>query len=149
MNTRGFTLVELVMTIALVGILAVVALPRMFNTSAFEGQGFFDQTVSVLHYAQKAAIAQRRTVCVAFEANKISLRIASTFGSNTCDIDLEGPDGTPGFTITARRGIHYLPVPNNFQYTARGAASVSQSIGVTGVPKTINIDANTGHAYVL
>lgn len=149
MNMRGFTLVELVMTIALVGILAVVALPRMFDRDAFEGQGFFDQTVSVLHYAQKAAIAQRRTVCVAFESNKISLRIASTFGSNTCDMYLEGPDGTTGFVITARSSITYQAVPVNFQYTSSGSASVSQVIGVTGITKTINIDANTGLAYVL
>ena len=39
-NERGFTLVELVTILVLVGILAVVALPRVTDMSVFQEKGF-------------------------------------------------------------------------------------------------------------
>ena len=39
---RGFTLMELVMVIVILGVLAVFAAPRMFNASDFNAQGFHD-----------------------------------------------------------------------------------------------------------
>ena len=65
-DQRGFTLIELVMVLVLAGVLAVFAAPRLFSTGDFNARGFQDETLSLLRYAQKAAIAQRRTVCVTF-----------------------------------------------------------------------------------
>ena len=44
----GFTLIELITVLILVGILAVTALPRMFDRNTFESRGFFDETTLVL-----------------------------------------------------------------------------------------------------
>ena len=65
---RGFTLVELIAVMVVVGILAVAALPRFFDRNVFEARGFLDETRALLRYAQKTAVSQRRTVCVAFAA---------------------------------------------------------------------------------
>lgn len=54
---KGFTLVELVTTIVIVGIMAVVAVPRFFSTSAYQSQVFHDQIISSIRYARKLAIA--------------------------------------------------------------------------------------------
>jgi len=69
----GFTLIELIMVIVMLGILAVFAAPRMFNSEDFYARGFHDETLALLRYAQKTAIAQRRTVCVDFSASSITL----------------------------------------------------------------------------
>lgn len=60
---RGFTLVELIVTMIVVGILAVAVIPRFADQSGFDARGFRDGTLSVLRYAQKSAVAQRRQVC--------------------------------------------------------------------------------------
>ena len=44
----GFTLIELVMVIAMLGVLAVFAAPRMFNSGDFYARGFHDETLALL-----------------------------------------------------------------------------------------------------
>ena len=63
-KSAGFTLVELIVVLAVVGILAVVAIAKFANRKGFDTQGFFDSAQSAVRYAQKEAIAKRRNVCL-------------------------------------------------------------------------------------
>ena len=69
---RGFTLTELVMVIVIIGILAVIVAPRFMSSQPFETRGFYDEAQAVVRYAQKVAIAQRRTIFVCVAANEIA-----------------------------------------------------------------------------
>jgi prepilin-type N-terminal cleavage/methylation domain-containing protein len=60
-DQQGFTLIELIMVIVILGVLAVFAAPRIFNNADFYARGFHDETLALLRYAQKSAVAQRRT----------------------------------------------------------------------------------------
>src|SRR5450759_481254 len=91
-NQRGFSLVELIMVMVIIGILAAVAAPRFFNANVFQSRGFADQVQASLRYAQKEAIAQHRNVCVAMTASDITLKIASVSGAGSaCDKNLVLP----------------------------------------------------------
>jgi MSHA pilin protein MshC len=74
---NGFTMIELVMVMVLAGILAIAIIPRFANKSVFDAKGFFDQSISMLRYAQKVAIAQRTNVFV--NANAASGTICLTY----------------------------------------------------------------------
>src|SRR5450759_4081551 len=76
-HQRGFTLIELIMVMVMLGVLAVFAAPRIFNSGDFYARGFHDETLALLRYAQKSAIAQRRTVCVAFTTTSACLLYTS------------------------------------------------------------------------
>lgn len=70
---RGFTMVELVVVIVLVGVLGAVASARYFDSAGFDAAGYAEQTRSMLRYAQKSAIAQHRPVFVVFGNKRIAL----------------------------------------------------------------------------
>lgn len=59
----GFTLIELVMVMVLIGILAIVVLPRLDN-SAFSEYGYAEETLSALRYARQTAIAGNAHITV-------------------------------------------------------------------------------------
>ena len=76
---RGFTLTELVMTIVIIGILSVIVAPRFMSSQPFETRGFYDEAQAVVRYAQKVAIAQRRTIFVCVATNEIAaISLAAT-----------------------------------------------------------------------
>jgi MSHA pilin protein MshC len=172
----GFTLIELIMVIVMLGVLAVFAAPRMFNTGDFTQRGFHDETMSLLRYAQKTAIAQRRTVCVAISKSApayASLSIASTAGTEiiTCDTALSGPNkniilGTDGqfYCGTQKDGPltgvlvssgciyeksnSYATGPTALTFNGRGSpAATTLSLSVSGSGRTVTIEAETGYVH--
>lgn len=137
----GFTLVELIMTMIVISILAVAVLPRFADVGVFEARGFRDETLSLLRYAQKSAVAQRRTVCVEVNPTGVSLTIdTTTMPDGTCD----GPS-----TLTlpaAPRGGSGL-AGTGFNFLASGAASGTgtHTLTITNAASSIQIDAATGY----
>jgi MSHA pilin protein MshC len=72
-RAHGFTIVELVTVMVILGLLAAVAMPRFFQKDSFDARSFADQNVSMLRYAQKLAIAQNRPVFILLNGSRIAL----------------------------------------------------------------------------
>lgn len=68
-TARGFTLVELVTTLVIVGILGSVAVAHMFDNRAFGERGYVDEVASTLRYAQRIAVASNCEVAVSIGAD--------------------------------------------------------------------------------
>lgn len=143
---RGFTLVELIVVMIVIGIIAVTVIPRFANRADFDARGFADATAAMLRYGQKSAVAQRRTVCVGFSAAAVTLTMATTFGG-ACNLNLSGPDGVSPYKLSVPAGVAFSATPTNFAFLPSGIASLGQSIGVTGIAAPINVVAATGYVY--
>lgn len=150
MKAAGFTLVELVVTLVIVGILAVVAMPRFFDRGGFESRGFTDEALAMLRYAQKTAIAQHRIVFVHLTAaaGGAPASVALCYG-NPCDASnrVLNPANQAPFSETAPSSVN-LPALV-FSFDALGQPSAGQAIAVTGeVVRTIVVEPVTGYVHL-
>ncbi len=78
---HGFTIVELVIVIVLMGILAGVAVPRFFDRRGFDAASYAEQLKAQLRFAQKTAIAGGRLVYVQVSSGGIVLAYDAAFSS--------------------------------------------------------------------
>jgi len=151
---RGFTVVELVAVLVLIGILAAVALPRLGVVDDFRSEAWREQAVAGLRLAQATAGGHRRLVCAQFSGNSLSLSLATTNPASACTAPLPGPDGAAAFGSTApSAGTSVAVSPSgtlyfqpNGQVTSDGAGTsvANFTISATGLAP-INVYGASGH----
>ena len=153
-QSNGFTMIELVMVMVLAGILAIAVIPRFANKSAFDERGFFDQTISMVRYAQKVAIAQRRDVYVNVIPNTICLTYAAdiTCTSSVVTNQVINPADQAWFkrdATTAKQVGGSFAAATSFSFSALGKPSAGTVINVlsTGPVQTIKVEAETGYVH--
>jgi MSHA pilin protein MshC len=147
---RGFTLPELVMTIVVVGILAVMAAPRFVSWTGFASRGVYDEAQGIVRLAQKTAIAWRRTIFVCVSATDVS-----AISNNNCaaPVLLAHPTKPGGFLKSSAppTGVTLSPV-GNFSFDGLGRPSATYTITltstITGDPaRQIVVESQTGYVH--
>ena len=147
---RGFTMVELVVVIVIVGLMAAVIAPRFVGRDAFASRGFFDEAQSVVRYAQKTAVAWRRPVYVCVTATAVK---AGSLNNSCASSLLVHPATGAELTTTAPAGVTLSPT-GNFSFDGAGRpnpnAQVTIAIASTiaGDPaRQIVVEAETGYVH--
>jgi len=155
LSLSGFTLIELVMVIVIVGILAITVLPRLFSATTFQSRGLTDQVQASLRYAQKVAIAQHKFVCADFSS--IATSFLTIGATNTCGTSLASLSSTGNYVLKVPSGITITPSMTKFSFNALGqprsaslpdAAIAAVTVTVTGdIARTITVEAETGYVH--
>ena len=154
-RNRGFTLTEMVVTMIVLGVLAVFLVPNLIGVSVVQQRADYDKVTSALQYARKAAVARRRYTCVVLSASAATLTIdpnppestATPFGG-TCPfataLPLPAQDSACSSTNqTCTKTIALSGTPSSFQFDPLGRASTTATVTVSGFP-SLKVESDTG-----
>jgi MSHA pilin protein MshC len=147
---RGFTLPELVMMIVVVGILAVVMAPRFISWRGFASRGFYDEAQAVVRYAQKTAIAWRRSIVVCVSATEV--RAISNIDCNAPATLTHPTSGAP-LKSTAPDGVTLSNTAGpSFSFDGLGRPSAPATITLTSTitddpARQIVVESQTGYVH--
>jgi MSHA pilin protein MshC len=149
MTERGFTLVELVVTLILIGIMAFVAIPRMDLLRGWDEVGYRDQVRATLEFARKAAVAQRRSVQITFTASALTLQVQrqTPEGEGVAAWAALNPPGLTSNTINPPAGVTLMPATGTLVFDALGRPAAGASFTVSGGAGTITVEAETGYVH--
>jgi MSHA pilin protein MshC len=134
--------VELVVVVILVGILAVVALPKFIGQQEFASRGFYDAAQASVRYAQKAAVAQRRTVHVVPAAGSLSLCYNAGCGSPLID-----PTTNAAFVLSAPSGVTLAGVSLSFDGLGRPSTGATFTVTDSDGARTFTVEPQTGYVH--
>ena len=90
---RGFTMVELIMVIVILGILAAVVGPRFFDRQVFDERLFFEESLSAARYAQKLAVASGCSINARVSSAGYALSYATACGAIAAGSPVANPSG--------------------------------------------------------
>jgi len=129
MNARGFTLAELVVILAIAGVLAALVAPTLSSyarTSALQAAA--RELATSINLGRQIAISQNTTVCVEV-ATVTSIRLR-TGGCGGTIWTGPGTDGSGAIRISDPSALH-LSTTGNVVFTSLGAASPAGTYTLT------------------
>lgn len=145
-RSKGFTLVELILVIVLVGVLSAFALPRFFDQDIFLERGFHDEVVGSLRYAQKLAVAAHCQVRVTLSNTGFSLeqpRFPSECGGAISEWEpVTDPADGGDFQRTAPGNV--TPPNQTVVFTAAGSTETTTTTIALGT-RSIKVWQATGY----
>jgi prepilin-type N-terminal cleavage/methylation domain-containing protein len=148
---RGHTLPELIAVLVLIGVLAVVALPKFDGALGFRDEAWRDALLDALREAHQTAVAHRRLVCVSVSSSSVSLSIAAANPAGSCGSALPGPDGQANFasgsgaaTSLSPAGTLYFQPSGRVTTDAAGNTAGQWTLSIAGL-SPITLLGETGH----
>jgi prepilin-type N-terminal cleavage/methylation domain-containing protein len=132
-DSRGFTLVELIMVVVLIGILAVSVVPKFVDTSGFSLAGGAAMAAADIRYTQELAMGTHSSKTIVFTTSntyytvdsqtvnlpsKVSISSGATFTFNS----LGEPTTGGGSTVTLSAGAETKRITVE-SYTGRVSTS--------------------------
>jgi MSHA pilin protein MshC len=149
-KSRGFTLVEVVVTLVLLGILALVVLPRFATVDTYSARGFYDEASALVRFAQKRAIARRQSVFVIADSSSKTICLSDVTAVN-CNAPtgvLNPATGEP-FSKTAPSGVTLSSA--SFAFSGLGSPTPNNAVTINvvgdGQTRTITVERETGYVH--
>jgi MSHA pilin protein MshC len=172
-KATGFTIVELVMVIVMVGILGTMAAARFIDTQDIGVPAYAEEARGLMRFGQRLAIAQNRPIWVSLSAGKVALcydsscasKVQAAGGANSgrstttaaaaCGNATWACEGQPvGITVAAGTSVFAFDAkgrPYNSSDDITSDSSSFNTLTVTvsggGSTATVTVEKETGYVH--
>jgi MSHA pilin protein MshC len=171
-RTAGFTLIELITVLILIGIILTATIPRFAATQDYAARGYLEETLAAVRYAQKFAVASGCDVEVNINSAGYSLKQRSGLSGPGCDsllgfaTDVRDPSladktgsGAHAFADNTPAGVGVTGGPISFYYDKAGrprnpllgtalASASTITISSGALSWTLIIEPETGYVHL-
>ncbi|UCF00057.1 MAG: GspH/FimT family pseudopilin [Planctomycetota bacterium] len=159
--SRAFTLVEIIIVVAIIAIAAMIMVPMMGSTASMQLHSASNMIASDLEYAKSMAISRSQTFSVVFDTTEDSYRIENQNGEviphpvkkgfdYVIDLQAAGLDKVDivkvNFDTTTTIQFDYVGSPNNGDGNALNNGVITLQAG--GVTTTVSVEPVTGFILV-
>lgn len=153
-RASGFTMVELIVVMILIGVLAAIGIPRLMGDKNMEAAVFGDQVVSGLRRAQKIATGHRRVMCASVGPKAVILRLNACGNAGLALAGLDDGDfaTTDGVLTVTTAALFFQPdgriTTDAAGTTAVAAGTIAVTGNLNGAPttfRTIHVEGTTGY----
>lgn len=144
----GFTIIELVIALVIVGVMAVAAGPRFFSTIDYDRRVYYDEVLNSIRYARKLAVATNGHIQVSLTSTSITLQNRIE-GSNcttgtTFQPILDPANKTSGYVKTAPGSVTLTFSANwPIYFNGLGQAIRASDCSVVGTGTATIVGGNT------
>jgi MSHA pilin protein MshC len=150
MNCKGFTFIELIMLIVLIGIIAVYAGPRLGNLTDTKAGAFVDKLRADIRYAQNLAMTRNQQYRVYFNGSGGGAPASgySVVNNATGETALD-PAGGGNLIVTLNTGNYAgitvsTPAGGFIEFNALGAPTAAATVTIAPGSQQVTIAAQTG-----
>lgn len=139
MKTQGFTFVELIVVILIVGILSAYIAPRFFSTDTFEHRATSDEIISSIRRAQQLSMTRGESYMFVLTSSDYAVQKSD-------GTDIQHPDGSSTSVKNFHDGNLVLtPVSIRFDSLGRPIPNTTKTISVGAI--NITVEQETGYAH--
>lgn len=145
----GFTLVELIVVLVIVGVIGTMAMPRFFDNTTFSERGYYEELVAAIKVSQSVAVASGCPVRFALTATSYSAEQQQPAGGrcNLADtswgqlVRLSDGSAVQG---TAPQGVSAAPAIT-IVFDALGATGLGANQAISVGPYSLTVNAASGY----
>ncbi len=143
--SRGFTLIELVMVMVMVGALAVFAMPRLIDTTMWRLRAYGDELQSRMQAALRMSLAQRRPIVASINPTGVVIAYAAggTIASLPC------PAAVPNCITESGTRTASFNAGNLGRVTTSTGSALSVTVSGGGYSQAFRLEAETGLFHML
>ena len=150
MKSYGFTFVELIVVILLIGIISIFVAPRFFGDDEYKARGISDEIITSIRHAQRLAMTRGDQYKIDIDPNSYQVRRTNNDAvrhpSGRSPFLFQVPADFPANIIQSTVTIEFdtlgRPVDNT-------GAPINNNIDIIVSPFTIRVEEETGYARIL
>ena len=150
---QGFTLIELVMVIVIIGIFAIITTPKLLSISDTRVQKDSKMLLNYLTMAQELAMSRSESYGLCLDTANSRFTVNKTDCTNTANIITSPEDRVSPLSVSYDSTLTVVPAATTsifFDYLGRptpNGATLTFSSGSFSI--TIKVEPNTGYVHEL